>query len=76
MRVFSIPEMTSHIDRPFAAAMRENGVEKVSVVVSEEVFGLTRTIFQGIASNRPEPPQFRFFSAAKFYESFESVDWF
>lgn len=76
MWVFSIPEMTAYLDQSFAAAMRENGVEKVSVVVNEEIFGIMSSIFQGIAANHPQSPEIRFFSTARFYESFESVDWF
>jgi hypothetical protein len=77
MWVFSIPEMSNYLDTDYTAAMRENGVEKISVVVNDEVFSIMSSIFQGIEANHAQSsPQIRFFNTSSFYESFESVAWF
>jgi hypothetical protein len=77
MWVFSIPEMSGYLDAQFADSMREIGVEKISVVVNEEVFSMLSGIFQGIEFNHLQnPPQIRFFGTTSFYESFDSVSWF
>jgi|SRR5215203_2324442 len=77
MWVFSIPEMSGFLDTEFAASMRETGVEKISVIISEEVFSMLSGILHGIEFNHlQDAPQIRFFGTASFYESFESVAWF
>jgi hypothetical protein len=77
MWVFSIPEMSNYLDTDFTAAMRENAVEKISVVVNDEVFSIMSFVFQGIEANHAQgSPQIRFFNTSSFYESFESVAWF
>jgi hypothetical protein len=77
MWVFSVPEMSDFLDKEFTVAMRDSGVEKISVIINDEVFSIMSFIFQGIEGNHAQsPPQIRFFNTASFYESFESVAWF
>ncbi|HEY0460479.1 MAG TPA: hypothetical protein VGC97_15190 [Pyrinomonadaceae bacterium] len=77
MWVFSIPEMSAYLDTQFTNLMVGIGVEKISVIVNEEVFRMLSGIFQGIEFNHLQNlPQIRFFGTASFYESFESVAWF
>jgi len=77
MWVFSIPDMSNFLDTLFAEMMRASDVEKVSVIINEEIFSIMSGIFQGIeAKHLQSPPQIRFFSTASFYESFDSVSWF
>jgi hypothetical protein len=77
MWVFSIPDMSSYLDGTFAAQMRDNGVEKISVVINAETFSMLSGILQGIEFNHLQnPPQIRFFSTEQFYDSFDSVSWF
>ena len=77
MWVFSIPDMSEYIDYDFAAAMNGIGVEKISVVINEEIFSMMSGIFQGVQNRHAEnPPEIRFFDTTSFYNSFESVNWF
>jgi hypothetical protein len=77
MLIFSIPDMSNFLDTSFAEKMRLSGVEKVSVIINEEIFSMMSGIFQAVESKHIQsPPQIRFFSTASFYESFDSVSWF
>ena len=74
---FGIPEMSDYLDTEFTAAMRGIGVEKISVVLSEDVLSMLSFVFQGIENNHNNSsPKIRFFESSQFHESFESVSWF
>lgn len=74
---FGIPEMSDYLDTEFTAAMREIGVEKISIVLNEEVLSMLSFVFQGMENNhRDGSPEIRFFNSSQFHESFESVSWF
>ena len=77
MLVLSIPDMPEFLDTEFADKLRENNVEKVSIIINEEVFSIMRGFLEPIESKRRDSvPQIRFFDTASFYESFDSVSWF
>ena len=77
MLVFSIPDMPDFLDTEFADRMRACGVEKVSIIVNEEVFSIMRGFLEPVeAKHRDGVPQIRFFDSASFSESFDSVSWF
>ena len=77
MLVLSIPDMPDFLDTEFADRMRENGVEKVSIIINEEVFSIMSGFLQPIETKHSQSvPQIRFFDTASFYNSFDSVSWF
>ena len=74
---FGIPEMSDYLDTKLTASMRPIGVQKISVVVSDEAMSYLALIFQGIeVKHNDSTPKIRFFGASQFYESFDSVSWF
>ena len=74
---FGIPEMADYLDKNFTAEMRGAGVEKISVILNEDVISLLSFIFQTIETNHAAGvPQIRFYSTPQFYETGESVSWF
>lgn len=74
---FGIPEMSEYLDVEFMTSMRSIGVEKISVIINDEVFSMLSFVFQGIEnSHSRNSPKLRFFSGSQFYQSFESVNWF
>lgn len=77
MQVFSIPDMSSYLDKEFANLMNSIGVEKISVIINDETFQMLSGIFLGIQSRHLQnAPQIRFFGSDSFYNSFDSVSWF
>lgn len=74
---FGIPEMSDYLDTNFTAEMRETGIEKIAVVLNEDVISMLSFVFQGIEANHAAGvPQIRFFSTPQFYETSDSVSWF
>ena len=77
MLVLSIPDMPEFLDTRFAETMRECGVEKVSIIINDEVFSMMSGFLSPIENNRRQSvPQIRFFDATNFYNSMDSVLWF
>ena len=77
MLVLSIPDMPEFLDTEFADMMQACGVEKVSIIINEEVFSIMQGFLTPIEDkHRASVPQIRFFDRTSFYNSFESVSWF
>ena len=77
MLVFSIPDMNEFLDTAFVEMMRACGVEKVSIIINEEVFSIMSGFLKIVEENhQQQAPQIRFFDTVSFYNSFDSVSWF
>lgn len=77
MLVLSIPDTPEFLDMEFAEMMQACGVEKVSIIINEEVYAIMAGFLTPIEEKHGQSvPQIRFFDTTSFYNSFESVSWF